>query len=102
MAALSVNSTENTEVLILTHLPQVELLARRPHRHWQRVDLDDLISTGTSGHRLLGPLPRNMRRLQKQRDALIAEFSSADEIPTNDQIVYVRHPITKLSSCAKT
>ena len=49
MAAPSSNSTENREVLILAHLPKVELLARRLHRRCQRVDLDDLISAGTIG-----------------------------------------------------
>lgn len=37
------------EVLILSHLPQVELLARRQHRRCPQVELDDLISAGTVG-----------------------------------------------------
>lgn len=92
------------EAIILAHLPQVELLARRLHRRCTQVELDDLIQAGTLGliqaidrfdesrgcllktlaeHRIRGalldylrqldPLPRNIRRFQKQRDALIAD-----------------------------
>lgn len=35
--------------MILDHLPQVELLARRLHRRCPQVELDDLISAGTIG-----------------------------------------------------
>jgi RNA polymerase sigma factor FliA len=35
--------------MILDHLPQVELLARRLHRRCPQVELDDLISAGTVG-----------------------------------------------------
>lgn len=37
------------EELILSHMPQVQLLARRLHRRCPQVELDDLISTGTIG-----------------------------------------------------
>lgn len=37
------------EALILSHLPQVELLARRQHRKRPQIELDDLISAGTIG-----------------------------------------------------
>ena len=39
----------NRDQLILDHLPQVELLARRLHRRCPQVELDDLISVGTVG-----------------------------------------------------
>ena len=40
----------NRDQLILDHLPQVELLARRLHRRCpHQVELDDLISAGTVG-----------------------------------------------------
>ena len=105
------------EQLILAHMPQVELLARRLHRRGPQVELDDLISVGTVGliqavdrfdpsrnlkrktlaeHRINGalldflrvinPLPRTVRRFRKQRDALIAEFSSTGNTPSADQI----------------
>jgi RNA polymerase sigma factor (sigma-70 family) len=35
--------------MIIDHLPQVELLARRVHRRCPQVELDDLISAGTVG-----------------------------------------------------
>ncbi len=37
------------EELILTHMPQVEFLARRLHRRCPQVELDDLISVDTIG-----------------------------------------------------
>jgi RNA polymerase sigma factor (sigma-70 family) len=37
------------EELILSHIPQVKLLARRLHRRCPQVELDDLISAGTIG-----------------------------------------------------
>jgi RNA polymerase sigma factor for flagellar operon FliA len=98
------------EELILSHMPQVKLLARRLHRRCPQVELDDLISAGTIGliqavdrfdegrnlklktlaeHRISGalldylrhidPLPRSVRRFQKQRDAIIAEVSAGGE-----------------------
>jgi RNA polymerase sigma factor FliA len=101
------------ESLILDHLPQVELLARRLHRRCPQVELDDLIQAGTIGliqavdrydesrgcllktiaeHRIRGalldylrqidPLPRNIRRFQKQRAAVLAEFASRGSMPT--------------------
>ena len=110
-------TASNREELILSHMPQVELLARRLHRRCPQVELDDLISAGTIGliqavdrfdpsrnlklktlaeHRISGalleylryidPLPRNVRRFQKQRDAVIAELSSTGEIPSHEQI----------------
>ena len=43
-------SPEERERLILEHLPQVRLIARRIHdRLPESVTLDDLISTGTAG-----------------------------------------------------
>lgn len=33
----------------MSHLPQVELLARRQHSKWPQIELDDLISAGTIG-----------------------------------------------------
>jgi RNA polymerase sigma factor FliA len=42
-------SSSEREALILSHLPQVELLARRQHRKWPQIELDDLISAGTIG-----------------------------------------------------
>jgi RNA polymerase sigma factor (sigma-70 family) len=110
MAAMMTKS--NREELILSHMPQVRLLARRLHRRCPQVELDDLISTGTIGliraidrfdpnrnlklktlaeHRIRGamldylrhidPLPRSVRRFQKQRDLLIAQFLTAGEVP---------------------
>ncbi len=44
------NSAEDRERLILEHLPQVRLIARRIHERLpESVNLDDLISTGTIG-----------------------------------------------------
>jgi RNA polymerase sigma factor FliA len=48
MPATSLSSAER-EALILSHLPQVELLARRQHRRWPQIELHDLISAGTIG-----------------------------------------------------
>lgn len=39
----------NRETLILDHMPQVELLARRLHRRCPHVELDDLIQAGAVG-----------------------------------------------------
>ena len=105
------------EALILDHMPQVELLARRLHRRCPQVEIDDLVSAGTVGliqavdrfdparnlklktlaeHRISGamldylrhidPLPRSVRRFQKQRDAVIAELSAAGEFPSHTRI----------------
>jgi RNA polymerase sigma factor FliA len=44
------NATEDRERMILEHLPQVRLIARRIHERLpESVNLDDLISTGTLG-----------------------------------------------------
>jgi RNA polymerase sigma factor FliA len=44
------NSTDERECMILEHLPQVRLIARRIHERLpESVSLDDLISTGTVG-----------------------------------------------------
>ncbi len=98
-------NTSRRDDLILSHLPQVELLARRLHRRCPQVELDDLIQAGTIGliravdrfdpthgcllktiaeHKIRGalldylrqidPLPRSVRRFQKQRDAMLAEM----------------------------
>jgi RNA polymerase sigma factor for flagellar operon FliA len=99
--------------LILSHLPQVELLAKRLQRRCPQVELDDLIQAGTIGlisavdrfdpergcllktiaeHKIRGalldylrqvdPLPRNVRRFQKQRDAILAELEgSGSDLP---------------------
>jgi RNA polymerase sigma factor FliA len=98
------------EDLIFSHMPQVELLARRLHRRCPQVELDDLISAGTIGliqavdrvdpswnlklktlaeHRnqwSLARLPATHRsapekRFQKQRDAVIEQLSAAGEVP---------------------
>ena len=105
------------ESLILDHMPQVELLARRLHRRCPQVELDDLIQAGTVGliqavdrydesrgcllktiaeHRIRGalldylrqidPLPRSIRRFQKQRDAAIAELTGEGIDPSLDEI----------------
>ncbi len=49
MPASKARSMAEREALILSHLPQVELLARRQHRKWPAIELDDLISAGTIG-----------------------------------------------------
>ena len=49
MPAANKLSAVDREALILSHLPQVELLARRQHRRWPQIELDDLISAGTVG-----------------------------------------------------
>ena len=41
--------TNTREEMILAHLTQVELLARRLHRRCPQVELDDLIQAGTIG-----------------------------------------------------
>jgi RNA polymerase sigma factor for flagellar operon FliA len=105
------------EELILSHMPQVKLLAKRLHRRCPQVELDDLISTGTIGliqavdrfdtkrnlklktlaeHRIRGamldylrhidPLPRSVRRFQKQRDVLIANLLAAGEVASPTRI----------------
>lgn len=105
------------EELILSHMPQVKLLARRLHRRCPQVEFDDLMSVGTIGliqavdrfdpdrhlklktlaeHRIRGalldylrridPLPRSVRRFQKQRDAVINEFSVAGNAPSDASI----------------
>jgi RNA polymerase sigma factor FliA len=105
------------EELILSHIPQVKLLARRLHRRCPQVELDDLISAGTIGliqavdrfdtkrnlklktlaeHRIRGamldylrhidPLPRSVRRFQKQRDIVIAELLGAGEVASHARI----------------
>jgi RNA polymerase sigma factor FliA len=117
MAAPSLSMTETREALILAHMPQVALLARRQHRRCPQVELEDLISAGTIGliqavdrfdptrglklktlaeHRIRGamldylrcldPLPRNIRRFQKQRDSIIATSSKQGEIPTPEEL----------------
>ena len=103
-------TTSLREELIVSHLPQVGLLARRLHRRCPQVELADLVSAGTIGliqavdrfdpkrnlklktlaeHRISGamldylrridPLSRDVRRFQKQRDAIIADLLAAGE-----------------------
>lgn len=105
------------EALIVTHMPQVELLARRLHRRCPQVELDDLVQAGAIGliqavdrfdgtkgcllktlaeHRIRGalldylrqidPLPRNVRRFRKQRDAVAAEFAREGKIASLDDV----------------
>ena len=112
-----ITTTSLRDELILSHMPQVELLARRLHRRCPQVELDDLISVGTVGlihatdrydeskgcllktlaeHRIRGamldylrqidPLPRNVRRFQKQRDAVIAQMAAAGEAPSHERL----------------
>lgn len=108
------------EELILSHMPQVKLLAHRLHRRCPRVEFDDLMSVGTIGliqavdrfdpdrqlklktlaeHRIRGalldylrridPLPRSVRRFQKQRDAVIDEFAAAGKALSDASIAEV-------------
>jgi RNA polymerase sigma factor FliA len=50
MSTVAVSTTHDREQLILTHLPQVHLLAARQHRRCPpEVLLEDLISAGTIG-----------------------------------------------------
>ena len=44
---MSTTSPITRDEMILTHLPQVELLARRLHRRCPQVELDDLIQAAT-------------------------------------------------------
>ena len=105
------------EELILSHIPQVKLLARHLHRRCPQIELDDLISVDTIGliqavdcfdtkrdlklktlaeHRIRGamldylhhidPLPRSVRRFQKQRDVVIAELLAAGEVTSHARI----------------
>jgi RNA polymerase sigma factor FliA len=105
------------EEQILSHMPQVKLLAQRLHRRCPQVEFDDLMSVGTIGliqavdrfdpdrhlklktlaeHRIRGalldylrqidPLPRSVRRFQKQRDAAIDEFSVVGNAPSDAHI----------------
>ncbi len=107
---LATMTTSLREELIVSHLPQIELLARRLHRRCPQVELEDLVSAGTIGliqavdrfdpkrnlklktlaeHRISGamldylrridPLSRDVRRFQKQRDAIIADLLAAGE-----------------------
>ena len=111
------NTTSHREQLILSHMPQVRLLALRLHRRCPQVELDDLISSGAIGlikavdrfdpsrnlklktlaeHRIRGamldylrqidPLPRSVRRFQKQRDAVIDVLSAAGEVPGHEEV----------------
>jgi DNA-directed RNA polymerase specialized sigma subunit len=45
------------EELIISHMPQVQLLARRLHRRCPQVELDDLIDGDTWGSVSLDGLP---------------------------------------------
>ena len=112
-----ITTSAHRDELILSHMPQVELLARRLHGRCPQVELDDLISAGTVGliqavdrfdptrnlklktlaeHRVRGalldylrqidPLPRNVRRFQKQRDAAFAQFERSGESPSSAMV----------------
>lgn len=114
-----ITNTSLRHELILSHMPQVELLARRLHRRCPQVELDDLISAGTVGlihatdrydeskgyflktlaeHRIRGamldylrqidPLPRSVRRFQKQRDAVIAQMAAVGEAPSHERLAH--------------
>lgn len=115
MTGATIAHSSQRESLILSHLPQVELLARQLHMRCPQVELDDLISVGTIGlieavdrydgrnklntfaeHRIRGalldhlrridPLSRNVRRFQKRRDALVAAFAAQGEVPPDGEI----------------
>lgn len=45
----TITPTITRDEMILSHLTQVELLARRLHRRCPQVELDDLIQAGTIG-----------------------------------------------------
>jgi len=84
---------EERERLILEHLPQVNLIARRIHEKIQgRLDLDDLVSAGTIG--LIAAIDRfdPERQLQlktyaeyKIRGAILDTLRSCDRISRDDR-----------------
>lgn len=107
MSALATPASVSREQMILDHLLQVTIIARKFHRRCPpEVLLEDLVSTGIVGlldaysrfdsrrnlrfktlaeHRIRGaildylrrldPLPRAVRRFQKERDAVISRLS---------------------------
>jgi RNA polymerase sigma factor FliA len=114
---LAMMTPSHREELILSHMPQVKLLAHRLRRRCPQVEFDDLMSVGTIGliqaveifdpdrhlklktlakHRISGallddlryidPLPRSVRRFQKQRDAVIDEFFVVGRAPCDAHI----------------
>ena len=91
--ATGVSPSSGRDALILSHLPQVELLARRQHRRCPQVELDDLISAGTVG--LIQAVDRydSSRKLKLKtfaehriRGALLDYLRQLDPLPRN-----VRH-----------
>lgn len=86
-------SPEERERLILEHLPQVKLIARKVHRHIQgRVDLDDIVSTGVVG--LIAAIDRfdAQRGLKlktyaehKIRGAILDSLRSMDGVSRDDR-----------------
>jgi RNA polymerase sigma factor for flagellar operon FliA len=91
--ALEGLATEERERLILEHLPQVKLIARKVHQHIQgRVDLDDLISTGVVG--LIAAIdrfdPQRGLKLKtyaehKIRGAILDSLRSLDSVTRDDR-----------------
>ncbi len=95
-------SPEERERLILEHLPQVRLIARRIHdRLPESVSLDDLISTGIVGlnaeYKIRGSIldslrgldwaPRQQRKRAKQIEAAISTAEQRlHRAPTEDEI----------------
>ena len=82
----------NRDKLILDHLPQVELLARKLHRRCPQVELDDLISAGTVG--LIGAVDRfdparnlKLRTLAEHRirGAMLDELRGNDWMSRGDR-----------------
>ena len=91
--APGVSPSSGRDALILSHLPQVQLLARRQHRRCPHVELDDLISAGTVG--LIQAVDRydSSRNLKLKtfaehriRGALLDYLRQLDPLPRN-----VRH-----------
>lgn len=109
-------SKADREQLILSHLPQVELLARRLSRRCPQVELEDLIGVGAIGLiqaidrfdpsrnlmstfaerringamldylRRIDPLPRAARHFQEQRDAVLREYPANDQTPSISEL----------------
>ena len=76
-------TSSNREELILAHMPEVELLARRLHRRCPQDELDDLISAGTIG--LIQAVPIHSRTLEPlgTRGSLISPLNSSARLGRN-------------------